>query len=325
VTAIDGTQIAIADSAANRDRFPKPRGGPNGEAGYPMIRLIVIVAVGTRSVIEAVFGPDSTGELTYADRVAAALRPGMLLLADRNFATSKFYTTITGTRADFLIRAKTGPTAMKLPVIDRLADGSYLSIAGGVRVRVIDAAITATTKAGTRTGHYRLITTLLDPAEAPADAMVKLYHQRWEIETVFYEMKSTVLAGRVLRGRHPTAVIQEVWAILTAYQVLRTAMTDALGCRSDVDPDRACFTTALTSARDQIVQAAGIITGAKTDLVGRIGAAILTDLMPPRRFRTRPRAIKRAISKCRAKTRNTDRRSYPATLTTKILTLNPDP
>lgn len=285
VVVIDGTQIAVADTEANRVEFPKPRGGPNGQAGYPMIRLVAIVTAGTRSVIEAVFGTDQVGELTYAERVAAALRPGMLLLGDRNFATYRFFNTVTDTEADFLIRAKDGATAMKLPVMDRLADGSYLSVAAGVQVRVINAAVTITTEASTRTGRYRLITTLRDPGQAPAGQLIALYHERWEIETAYCELKSTIIGGRVLRSRYPAGVIQEVWALLSVYQVLRTAITDAILDRPDIDPDRASFTTALLSARDQIIQAAGIITGTTVDLVGRIGAGLCQG------FRTRSRSI----------------------------------
>lgn len=324
VVAIDGTQIAVADTEANRVVFPKPRGGPNGEAGYPMIRLVALVATGTRSVIDAVFGSDKTGELTYAGQVTRALRPGMLLLGDRNFATYKFFTTVTDTGADFLIRAKTGNGAMKLPVISGLHDGSFLANADGVPVRVIDAAVQITTEADTSTSEYRLITTLLDPSVAPAKQLIELYHDRWEIETAYCELKSTILGGRVLRSRHPSGVEQEIWALLTAYQVLRTAMSDALLARPDIDPDRASFTSALLAARDQIVLAAGITANTTVDLVGQIGGAILTDLMPTRRTRTRARVVKRAISKYRAKGRDVDRRTYPATLHTRILTHTPD-
>lgn len=322
VVAIDGTQIAIPDTEANRAVFPKPRGGPNGEPGYPMLRLVTIVATGTRSLVEAVFGTDQTGELTYADRAVGALGAGMLLLADRNFATYRFFSQVTDTGADFLIRAKTNATAMKLPVLTRLPDRSYLSTARGVTVRVIDAAVTITTAEGTRTGHYRLVTTLLDPHEAPAGTLARLYHERWEIETAYCELKSGLLDGRVLRGRYPGAIAQEVWAILAAYQGLRTAMTDAMLHRPDTDPDRASFTIALHTARDQVIHAA--VTTHGTDLIGRIGTAIWNALLPPRRTRTRPRVIKRAISKYRAKTRQVDRRTRPATIATTILTPEPD-
>jgi hypothetical protein len=323
VVAIDGTQIPVADTEMNRVAFPKPRGGPNGEAGYPMIRVLALLTTGTRSVIDAVFGTDKIGELTYAGQLAASLRPGMLLLGDRNFATYKFLTAITATGAAFLIRGKTGNGAMKLPALTRLHDGSYLSNAAGVPVRVIDAEVTITTEAATRTGEYRLITTLLDPDEAPAKQLVRLYHEWWEIETAYCELKSTILGGRVLRSRYPAGVEQEVWALLTVYQVLRTAMTDAILDRPDIDPDRVSFTSALLAARDQIIHAAGIIAQTTIDLVGRIGAAVLSDLMPARRTRSRPRVIKRAISKYRAKARDIDRRTYPATLHTKILTPEP--
>lgn len=102
-------------------------------------------------------------------------------------------------------------------------------------------------------------------------------------------------------------------------------MTDSALQHPGIDPDRLSFTIALQTARDQVVQARGILTGATTDLIGSIGAAILAEPMPARRTRTRPTVIKRAISKYRAKTRNIDRRTYSATLTMKILTPDPNP
>lgn len=326
VVAIDGTQIALPDTPANLSAFPKAKAGPNGPAGYPMLRLVALVACGTRTLVDAVFGTDLTGELTYADSLVTTasatgtLRPEMLLLGDRNFSATAFVETVASTGADFLIRAKTHSTALKLPILRRLADGTFLSRIGEVTVRIIDATITVTPAdhAGERAhahSAYRLITSLLDPDEAPAAALVRLYHERWEIETSYCELKSTILTGRVLRGRHPAAVTQETWALLVAYQALRTAMSDAVLHRPDIDPDRAAFTVALHAARDQIVRAAGIVAHTRIDLVGRIGAAILDDLLPARRNRTRPRVKKRAISsKYRAVGRATDHRTHRTTV-----------
>lgn len=326
VVAIDGTQIALPDTPANLSVFPKAKAGPNGPAGYPMLRLVALVACGTRTLLDAVFGSDLTGELTYADSLVTTagetgtLRPGMLLLGDRNFSATAFVETVASTGADFLIRAKTHSTALKLPVLRRLPDGTFLSRIGEITVRVIDATVTVTPadRADERTvTHctYRLVTSLLNPAEAPATALVRLYHERWEIETSYCELKSTVLAGRVLRGRHPAAVTQETWALLVAYQALRTAMSDAVLHRPDIDPDRAAFTVALNAARDQIVRAAGILAHTRIDLVGQIGTAILDDLLPARRNRTRPRVKKRAISsKYRAVGRDTDHRTHRTTV-----------
>jgi hypothetical protein len=326
VVAIDGTQIALPDTSANLSVFPKAKAGPNGPAGYPMLRLVTLVACGTRTLIDAAFGTDATGELTYAGDLVTtagttgALRSGMLLMGDRNFSATAFVSTVASTGADFLIRAKTHSTALKLPILRRLPDGTFLSRIGEVTVRVIDATITITPADGTDKhtathSTYRLVTSLLDPDEAPAAALVRLYRERWEIETSYCELKSTLLGGRVLRGRYPAAVTQETWALLVAYQVLRTAMSDAVLHRPGIDPDRAAFTIALNTARDQIVRATGIMPHTRIDLVGRIGTAILNGLLPARRDRSRPRVKKRAISsKYRAVGRNIDHRTHRTTV-----------
>lgn len=118
---------------------------------------------------------------------------------------------------------------------------------------------------------------------------------------------------------------QELWALLATYQVLRIAMCDAILHRPDIAPDRLSFTTALRTARDQIDLAAAAIARTTVDLIGQIGTALLADLLPERRIRTRPRVIKRAISKHRAKSRDVDRRTYPATLRTQIHPPPPSP
>ena len=239
--AIDGTTMSVPDSPANLARYVRQR-GLHGGSGYPLMRLTALVSCGTRSVIDAVFDPITTGEIAHAHRLTGSLRAGMLLLADRNFAAAGLVTALASTGADLLIRAKTG---RRLPVLARHRDGSYLSVLGGVRVRVIEAQISIATRAGTRTGHYRLVTTLLDHHRHPAGELVTLYHQRWEIETAYLEIKSTILGGRVLRARTPAGVTQEIYALLTCYQLLRTAMTDATDSRPGIDPDRAGFTIAL--------------------------------------------------------------------------------
>ncbi|XLD87879.1 IS4 family transposase [Polymorphospora sp. A560] len=316
---IDGTVIAVADSPANLRRYVKHRCN-NGGSGYPTLRLSALLACGTRSILDAVFDPSTTGETVQAERLARSLRAGMLLLADRNYAAAALITTITTTGADLLIRCKTG---RRLPLIRRYHDGSWLSVIGGRHVRVIEARISITTTAGSHTGDYRLITTLLDPRRYPAADLVALYHQRWEIETAYLELKSTILGGRVLRARTLDGVDQEIHALLIVYQLLRTAMTDATDSRPGLDPDRASFTTALNAARDQVVHAAGVIADTVIDLVGAIGERVLADLLPKRRIRTKTRMIKRSNSKYQARGPNIDRRTYKATTNIDVITNEP--
>ncbi|HEX6686297.1 MAG TPA: IS4 family transposase [Candidatus Limnocylindrales bacterium] len=317
VCAVDGTTMAVPDSDANTTRFPK-QGGNHGGCGYPLVRVVALLACGTRTIIDVVFGPCSSGETTHAWRLLPSLREGMLLLADRNFAAGKLFRAVADTRAHAVIRAKTSSSGPKLPVLHRLGDGSWLSRFGGVQVRVIDAQIAIATTAGRHTGHYRWITTLLDYRRYPASELATLYHERWEIETCYLELKSTILGGRVLRARTPTRIEQEVYALLIVYQLLRTAIADT-ALAACIDPDRASFTTALHTARDQLIQASNIIAGTVVDLIGAIGRQVLAKLMPDRRVRVSPRIVKRAISKYQARGPNPNRTSYKATIGIDIL------
>jgi hypothetical protein len=315
VTAIDGTTMTIPDSTANLTAHTTHPGN-HGGSGYPLIRVLTLVACGTRTIIDAVFGPTTIGETTHTRDLLPSLHTGMIVLLDRNFAAKALLDAIDTTGATFLVRLKNG---RPMPVLRHYDDGSYLSMLGTVTVRVITAEITVTTTAGGRhTGLYRLATSLLDHHRHPASGLVTLYHQRWEIETTYLEIKSTILGGKVLRARTPNGVIQEIYALLITYQLLRTAMADATDTRPDIDPDRAGFTIALNTARDQIVHAAGVITDTVV-LVGAIGRQVLADLLPDRRVRTSPRVVKRAISKYNARG-IVDRTSYKATIGISILT-----
>jgi hypothetical protein len=316
---IDGTVLTVADSPANLGRYVKQRGN-HGGSGYPTVRLSALLSCGTRSVLDAVFDPITTGEIAQAERLARSLRAGMLLLADRGYDAADLITKLAATKADLLIRCT---ATRKLPVISRYADGSWLSVIGKLRVRVIQARISITTTSGTHTGDYRLITTLFDAHRYPAAELARLYHQRWEIETAYLELKSTILGGRVLRARTPDGIDQELHALLVVYQLLRTAMVDATDSRPGLDPDRASFTTAVHAARDQIVQAAGVIAGTVIDLVGTIGAHVLANLLPDRRVRTKARMIKRSNSKYQARGPNVDRNTYKATTSINVITDEP--
>lgn len=320
VCAVDGTTLTIPHGPANLARFTTG-GGYHGGTGYPQVRLLALVACGTRTLIDAVFGPTASGETTYAASLLRSLRQGMIVLLDRNFAAAALITAISRTGADALVRVKNG---RNLPVLRRYRDGSCLSVLGRTQVRVIDCQITISTSAGRHTGAYRMATTLLDPARYPAAELIMLYHERWEIETAYLEIKSTILGGRVLRARTPAGIDQEIYALLVTYQLLRTAMADAAATLAGTDPDRASFTIAWQAARDQLIQAAGVIAATVIDLAGTIGRHVLASLLPARRLRISPRIVKRAISKYQARGPRIDRTSYKATLSIDILAPPPD-
>ena len=130
---------------------------------------------------------------------------------------------------------------------------------------------------------------------------------------------------RVLRARTLPGITQEIYALLTVYQAIRIAIADTTLTAPGTDPDRASFTTALQAARDQVIQAAGVIAAETIDLAGTIGRHILASLLPDRRLRVSPRAVKRPLSRYAYKSLRVDRRTYKATISIDILTNPPSP
>jgi hypothetical protein len=314
--AIDGAYLDVPDSPPHRARLGK---GTNQYAasGYPQICLTVLVACGTRAVMDAAFGPRSRGETVYGRRLMRSLHAGMIVLLDRGFSGNTFLAGVGATGAAFLARVS---ATRKPPVLARFEDGSYLSRFAGAPVRVIECEITITTSQGRQTGLYRLATNLLDHHRYPASDLVSLYHERWEVESAYFAIKKSMLGRRILRSKTWAGIAQEVYALLSAYQALRIAIADATGATPGTDPDRGSFSVALQCARDQIVQAARIIAGTVIDLVGTIGQAVLNQLMPTRRLRISPRAVKRPLSRYAYKSLKVDRHTYTATLSINILT-----
>ena len=300
--AFDGcNSLHVPDTERNRSWLGRIR-YRMGFAGYPTLRLMTLVETGTRGLIGAVLGSRADrDEATLARRLLPLLHPGMVVLLDRAFDAAAFLIELNQTGARFLVRTK---STRRPPVLTHLPDGSFLSDLGGLPVRIIDAELTVTGADGSRVrDRYRLITTLLDPDHHPAAELVRLYHERWEIEIAYLALPHTILDGQVLRSQDRPGLEQEIWALLTLYQLLRMAMVTAVESRPDTNPDRASFTTALQTARDQLIAATGILPTeqpsrpGQPDLLGVIGRAVLATLLPPRRARWSTRTVKNATSR----------------------------
>ena len=133
---------------------------------------------------------------------------------------------------------------------------------------------------------------MLDWRRYPAGELVRLYHERREIEVAYLALRHTLLGGYVLRSRDRPGAEQELWALLTVYQALRMAMTAATGTVPGTDPDRASFTAALEAAREQVITARGIEDSGSPADIGRVGRAVLAGLLPARRARYSARKVK---------------------------------
>src|SRR5689334_1162600 len=314
------SSIRAPDTARNRAWLGRVR-HRNGFAGYPLVHLMALAETGTRALLGAVIGSAADGgEPALARGLLPLLGPGMLVLADRGFDAAGFLAAVAGTGAQFLARVK---STRALPPLQLLPDGSYLSDLGGLRVRVIEAGIRVQGADGTCCqDSYRLVTTLLDHRRVPADRLVRLYHERWEIESAYYALRHTMLAGRVLRSGDRPGLEQEIWALLAACQLLRMAMTDATATRPGTDPDRAGFTTAQQAAIDQLTAAQRIRPAPPHP--GVVGRAVLAGLLPPRRPRYSARKVKSTTPRYPGRPAD-PRPALPAKITAVTITITTPP
>lgn len=262
VMALDGSCMDVADEAANAEFFGYP-GASRGQSAFPQARLLGLVECGTHVVTAAEVAPYGDSEQAMAAQMLPAkLKPDMLVLADRNFYGFRLWQTACASGAKLVWRVKSN---LKLPVEQMLPDGSYLSTIfdsadrqrrAGQAVRVIEYALQDS--AAPAQDSYRLVTNILDATDAPALEVAALYHERWEIESVFDEFKTHLRANStVLRSKTPELVLQELWGLLLAHFAIRQLMAQAAWPRG-LDPDRLSFTHAVRVIKRKMPQAAAI-------------------------------------------------------------------
>jgi len=253
LVSLDGSTLDVADEKANEDAFTRP-GASRGCSAYPQIRFVSLVENGTHVLFGSQMDSYRTGEITLAKAVLPALRKGMLCLADRNFFGFELWNQAALTGADLLWRMKKN---MRMACEERLPDGSYLSHVypserdwrhktNGIVLRVVDYRLEGIEGSEP---IYRLATTVLDPGKAPAGELAALYHERWEIETAFDELKTHLRGAKIiLRSKTPDLVRQEFYGLLMAHFAIRGLMHEA-ALKADEDPDRLSFLHAVRVIR----------------------------------------------------------------------------
>jgi hypothetical protein len=254
LVAIDGTCVDVPDTPANADFFGRPPSSRGEKSAFPQARLVALAECGTHALFDAAVGACTTSEIELARELVGRLEPGMLVLADRGLYGFKLWTQAAGTGADLLWRVK---TTLRPRHVETLSDGSWLAriiaTSGTSRahtppltVRVIDYTID---DGRDNPEQYRLLTTILDPDQASATDLATAYTQRWEIESVFDELKTHQRGPRaVLRSKSPDLVQQELWGHLCCHFAIRTLMLDT-AMQSGHDPDRISFVAALRITR----------------------------------------------------------------------------
>jgi hypothetical protein len=256
LVSLDGSTLDVADEKGNEEAFGRP-GASRGRSAYPQIRFVSLVENGTHVLFGTRMGGYRMGETSLAKEVLPWLGPGMLCLADRQFFGFELWNQARTTGADLLWRIKKN---MRLACEKRLEDGSYLSPIypsqrdrrhnkNAVLVRVIDYRLEGVAGAEP---IYRLMTTILDPAQAPGSELAALYHERWEIENSLDELKTHLRGARiVLRSKTPELVRQEFYGLMMAHFAIRGLMHEA-ALRANEDPDRLSFVHAVRVVRRKV-------------------------------------------------------------------------
>jgi hypothetical protein len=267
--AIDGFGMEAPDSEENAAYFGYA--GKKGRSAFPFVRIAALAECGTHAIVAAEIAKDGEGEETLARRILAdgAVEPGMIVMADAGLYSYTNFRMVLETGADAVFRVGSN---VGLPLLEWLPDGSYLSYIAdseekarnsyrltrglskvtdlpGYYVRAVDYEVT---DRGDGEEIITLVTNITDPEEIPAVELAAAYHERWEAELVFDELKTHQRgAGVILRSRKPELVEQEIWGLLLTHYGTRHLMREAAD-QADLDPDRMSFIRALRVIRRQV-------------------------------------------------------------------------
>jgi hypothetical protein len=263
LTATDGCKFDIEDSKENAI-FGYPQ-NQNGDGAYPQVSCVALVNFYTRSLIDVEFGTTAgTGEQTIAKEILGRLQPGTLNLADRLYPSFEAWSLASAAGAHLLWRVKKD---FRLDPIKNFEDGSYLAklykydenrkrlVDESITVRVIEYNLVMSKKVKKDKEVYRLITTLLDPEQAPAEELAQLYPLRyWTSEGFNKEIKTILRAPRiVLRSKSPAMVIQELYGLFLAQHVVRMFM-DQSAAEADLEPSEISFKHTVHVIRRMLTQ-----------------------------------------------------------------------
>jgi hypothetical protein len=312
---IDGSTVRAPDSEENRAHFGGPE-GDRGPSGYPLVRIVTLMALRSHILAGASFGPYES-EHVYAKPLWEKIPDDSLTIVDRAFFDAKTLIPHTrdGSNRHWLTRAKKSnvwTTTKSLGRGDRLVE---FQVSSEARRRDPTLPKTWTVRAidYQRKGFppQTLLTSLLDPKAFPAKEVVALYHERWEIELGFREVKTFLLERQeALRSRKPTGVRQELWAVGLAYNLIRLEM-ERIAEEAGVQPTRISFRMAMRLIQDEWMWlSASSSPGAFPKHLRELREEVARFVLPERRSgRSFPRAVKIKMSSYNRKRPTSSRRA----------------
>lgn len=252
VYTIDGTVLSVADTARNEGAFGR-HVASEGVTAFPSMRLLTLTSTTTRAVRAAHWSPYATSEMAAVTQVLAKLKEGDLVLLDRGFMAAWLFRAIRARGADYVCRVRNSVR----PKVQRRRDrGDFdVQFRSGRREDVdqdgrrlsVDARLVEYELLGGE--PVRLLTSLTDESIHAREIAV-LYHERWEAETTFDELKTHLVSvhrgslSLPFRSKSPELVEQELWATLAAFNLLRRLIEGAARVHR-IDPRRISFTDTL--------------------------------------------------------------------------------
>ena len=298
---MDGSTVRIPDSAENRKVFGGQSGRNESESGYPLLRIVVLMVLRSHLLAACNFGGYRGGELHYARPLTASIPPLSLTILDRGFFGARLLLDIqSGEERHWLTRARSD---LNPRVLQRFARGDEL-IEIPVSRHSLNQDPTLPKTWPMRAIKYRrkgfpeqtLLTSLCDAKRFPAAEIVALYHERWELELGYDEIKTELLdREETIRSQKPDGVEQEVWGILLAYNLVRLEM-ESIAKEADVEPTRISFVEALRLMRDEWEWLSVTSPGAIPKRLQAMRRNVKRYVLPPRRPRRFPRVVKIKMS-----------------------------
>lgn len=298
---IDGSTVRIPDTPENREAFGGQSGRKGSESGYPMVRLAALMVLRSHLLAACSFGSYGANEIQYAWPLLDTIPSNSLTILDRGFFGARFLMAIEGGKdRQWLTRARSD---LKFRVLKKFARGDELiEIKVSAHARRQDPSLPEFWQM--RAVRYRrkgfpsqlLLTSLRDPDEYPATELAELYHERWELELGYDEIKTELLdREETIRSRKPEGVKQELWGILLAYNLIRLEIT-RIAAEADVAPTRISFVEALRLIRDEWEWLSVTSPGAIPKRLETMRRNVKRYVLPPRRARSFPRAVKVKMS-----------------------------
>lgn len=310
--AIDGTKLRVADSDQNREHFGLAR-SHRGDSGYPLVRMASLIAVRSHLIAAAAFGPYATSEYAYAKELWPTIPDDSLTIVDRNYLAAAVMGGLErgGDHRHWLMRAKKNSKWRVLKSFGRYDKLVELKVSSVARKKdpALPEAFTARAvgyKHPDSKGRQWLLTSLTDSVNYPAKELVALYHERWEIEIGYDEIKTHMLDRKeTIRSQSVGGVRQELWGILLTYNLVRLEM-EKIACDANVPPNRISFVTAMRFIRDEWSWCSVASPGSIPKKLRRMRERIIEFVLPPRRSERRyPRAVKIKMSNYPRKRRQT--------------------